>query len=76
MEDLVKKLYRMVVEVRKISEANNELLGFICSKIAPADTVVQKEIKDIDVADMFAISMEMSEIFEKYNITADEYGLS
>jgi hypothetical protein len=76
MEDLVKKLYKMVVEVRKISEANNELLGFICSKIAPADTVVQKEIKDIDVADMFAISMEMSEIFEKYNITADEYGLS
>ena len=46
MEDLVKKLYKMVVEVRKISEANNELLGFICSKIAPADTVVQKEIKD------------------------------
>ena len=76
MEDLVKKLYKMVVEVRKISEANNELLGFICSKIAPSDTVVQKEIKDIDVADMFAISMEMSEMFEKYNITADEYGLS
>lgn len=76
MEDLVKKLYKMVVELRKISEANNELLGFICSKIAPPNAITQKEIQDLDTAEMFAISMEMSEIFEKYNITADEYGLS
>lgn len=76
MEDLVKKLYKMVVELRKISEANNELLGFICSKIAPPNAITQKEIQDLDTAEMFAISMKMSEIFEKYNITADEYGLS
>ena len=48
MEDLVKKIYKMVVELRKISEANNELLGFICNKIAPPDATIQKEIKDLE----------------------------
>ena len=72
MEDLIKELYRMVVELRKISETNNELLGFICRKIAP----IKQTKEDIDLLDMAYISMEMSEIFEKYNISPDEFGIS
>jgi hypothetical protein len=63
----------MVVELRKISEANNDLLGFICSKVAPNKKIHQE---DISVDDIMFISMEMSEIFEKYNVMPDEYGLS
>jgi hypothetical protein len=63
----------MVKELRRISEANNELLGFICSKVAPTKKIYQE---DIDITDMAYISMEMSEIFEKYNISPDEFGIS
>lgn len=63
----------MVKEVRKISEANNDLLGFICSKVAPNKKIHQE---DISVDDMMSISMEMSEIFEKYDVMPDEYGLA
>ena len=73
MDDLIKEIYKMVVELRKISEANNDLLGFICSKVAPNKKIYQE---DISVDDMISISMEMSEIFEKYDVMPDEYGLS
>jgi len=73
MEDLIKELYKMVKEVRKISEANNDLLGFICSKVAPNKKIYQE---DISVDDMMSISMEMSEMFEKYDVMPDEYGLA
>ena len=73
MDDLIKELYKMVVELRKISEANNDLLGFICSKVAPNKKIHQE---DISVDDMISISMEMSEMFEKYDVMPDEYGLS
>ena len=73
MDDLIKELYKMVKELRRISEANNELLGFICSKVAPTKKIYQE---DIDITDMAYISMEMSEIFEKYNISPDEFGIS
>lgn len=73
MEDLIKELYKMVKELRRISEVNNELLGFICSKVAPTKKIYQE---NIDIADMAYISMEMSEIFEKYNISPDEFGIS
>ena len=73
MDDLIKEIYKMVVELRKISEANNDLLGFICSKVAPNKKIHQE---DISVDDIIFISMEMSEIFEKYNVMPDEYGLS
>ena len=72
MKDLIQKLYLMIVELREISQANNELLGFFCMKIAHNKTST-KEINKIDIA---YISMEMSEIFEKYNISPDEYGVS
>ena len=72
MKDLIQKLYLMIVELREISEANNELLGFLCMKIAPNKTS-KKEINKSDIA---YISMEMSEIFEKYNISPDEYGVA
>ena len=73
MEDLIKELYKMVKEVRRISEANNDLLGFICTKVAPNKKIYQE---DISVDDMISISMEMSEMFEKYDVMPDEYGLS
>lgn len=73
MKDLIKELYKMVKELRRISEVNNELLGFICSKVAPTKKIYQE---NIDIADMAYISMEMSEIFEKYNISPDEFGIS
>ncbi len=73
MDDLIKELYKMVKELRRISEANNELLGFICSKVAPTKKIHQE---DIDITDMAYISMEMSELYEKYNIMPDEYGLA
>jgi len=73
MDDLIKEIYKMVVELRKISEANNDLLGFICSKVAPNKKIYQE---DISVDDMMSISMEMSEMFEKYDVMPDEYGLA
>ena len=73
MDDLIKELYKMVVELRKISEANNDLLGFICQKVAPNKKICQE---DISVDDMMSISMEMSEMFEKYDVMPDEYGLA
>ena len=63
----------MVVEMRKISQANNDLLGFICKQIAPNKKIIEK---DISTEEMLIISMEMSEIFEKYDVMPDEYGLS
>tara|TARA_R100001460_G_scaffold13819_1_gene31175 strand:- start:89 stop:310 length:222 start_codon:yes stop_codon:yes gene_type:complete len=73
MKELVKEIYRMVVEMRKISQANNDLLGFICKQIAPNKKIIEK---DISTEEMLIISMEMSEIFEKYDVMPDEYGLS
>jgi ribosome maturation factor RimP len=73
MDDLIKEIYKMVVELRKISEANNDLLGFICTKVAPNKKIHQE---DISVDDMMSISMEMSEMFEKYDVMPDEYGLA
>jgi hypothetical protein len=73
MDDLIKELYKMAKELRKISEANNDLLGFICQRVAPNKKIYQE---DISVDDMISISMEMSEMFEKYEVMPDEYGLA
>ncbi|BAQ85213.1 hypothetical protein [uncultured Mediterranean phage uvMED] len=73
MDDLIKELYKMVKELRRISEANNDLLGFICQRVAPNKKIYQE---DISVDDMISISMEMSEMFEKYDVMPEEYGLS
>jgi hypothetical protein len=73
MEDLIKEIFKMVSQIKRISEANNDLLGFVCSKVAPTKKITTK---DIDLLDMAYISMEMSEIFEKYNISPDEFGIS
>tara|TARA_Y100001951_G_C11289471_1_gene271107 strand:+ start:1627 stop:1845 length:219 start_codon:yes stop_codon:yes gene_type:complete len=72
MKDLIQKIYFIILELKEISEANNELLGFLCMKIAP----MQKSRKKLDKSDIAYISMEMSEIFEEYNISPDEYGVS
>ena len=73
MDDLIKELYKMVKELRRISEANNDLLGFICQKVAPTKKIYQE---DISVDDMISISMEMSEMFEKYDVMPEDYGVA
>jgi len=72
MKDLIQKLYLMVLELREISEANNELLGFLCMKIAPNKT----STKEIDKSDISYISMEMSELCEKYDIMPEDFGVA
>ena len=49
MDDLIKELYKMVAEIRKISEANNDLLGFICTKVAPNKKMYQEDISVDDI---------------------------
>ena len=73
MEDLIKEIFKMVVQIKKISEANNDLLGFVCSKVAPTKKIITKEIDLLDVA---YISMEMSEIFEEYDVMPEDYGIA
>ena len=73
MKELLKEIYRVVVELKRISEVNNDLLGFICQQVAPNKKFINK---DITTEEMMSISLEMSEIFEKYNVSPDEYGLS
>ena len=40
MDDLLKKILKQIVE--QISQANNDLLGFLCSKIAPTKKYKKK----------------------------------
>ncbi len=63
----------MIKEIHSISHANNQLLGFVCNKIAPSKEI---EKNYIDIEDFMTTSLEMSEMFEKYNITPDEFGIS
>ena len=73
MKNIVKEIFKMIREIREISKANNELLGFVCQKIAPTGSI---EKDYIDTADFMTTSLEMSEMFEKYNIMPDEFGIS
>ena len=63
----------MVSQIKRISQANNDLLGFVCSKVAPSKKITSQ---DIDLLDVAYISMEMSEIFEEYDVMPDEYGIA
>jgi len=65
----------MIKEILSISKANNELLGFICKRIAPPENI-EKAYLDVDVDDFMQTSLEMSEIFEKYDVMPDEFGIS
>jgi hypothetical protein len=48
-------------------------LGFICQKVAPPENI---EKSYIDIGDFMTTSLEMSEMFEKYDIMPDEFGIS
>ena len=72
MKDLIQKIYFIILELKEISEANNELLGFLCMKIAP----MQKSRKKLDKSDIAYISMEMSEILDEHDAMPEEYGIS
>jgi len=73
MKNLIQEIFAMIKELREISEANNELLGFICQRIAPPGNI---EKSAISVSDFMETSLEMSEMFEKYDIMPDEFGIS
>ena len=73
MNNLIKEIFKMIKDLREISKANNELLGFVCQKIAPKNSI---EKDYIDTSDFMTTSLEMSEMFEKYNIMPDEFGIS
>jgi len=69
MDELLKEIYQMVIELRKISQINNELLGFLCQKVSPVDD-------DTDTAHMMITSLEMAQLFEEYNVMPEEFGIS
>jgi len=73
MNNLIKEIFKMIKDIREISKSNNELLGFVCQKIAPKNSI---EKDYIDTSDFMTTSLEMSEMFEKYNIMPDEFGIS
>jgi|TARA_R110000803_G_scaffold13699_5_gene38375 hypothetical protein len=73
MDSIIKEIFKMIKELREVSKANNELLGFICQKISPDDSV---EKDCIDIGAFMTTSLEMSEMFEKYDIMPDEFGIS
>jgi len=73
MDNLIKQIFKMMNELREISKANNELLGFICQRVAPSGNI---EKDSIDIDDFMTTSLEMSEMFEKYDIMPDEFGIS
>jgi hypothetical protein len=70
MDKILQEILKLVLEIKKISNYNNNLLGFVSSRVSPMPPII-KEHKEL-----MSISMEMSEIFDKYNITADEFGIS
>ena len=73
MINLIKEIFKMIKELREVSKANNELLGFICQKISSNDSV---EKDYLEIGDFMTTSLEMSEMFEKYDIMPDEFGIS
>ena len=73
MDSIIKEIFKMIKELREVSKANNELLGFICQKISSNDSV-EKDYINID--EFMTTSLEMSEMFEKYDIMPDEFGIS
>ena len=73
MESIIKEIFKMIKELREVSKANNELLGFICQKISSNDSI---EKDYLEIGDFMTTSLEMSEMFEKYDIMPDEFGIS
>jgi len=73
MDKIIKEIFEMVIELRKISQINNELLGFLCQKVAPA-TDLEKDL--LDSRDIIITSLEMSELFEQYDVMPEEYGIA
>lgn len=70
MNKILQEILRLVLEIKKISNHNNDLLGFVSSRVSPMPPILK------DHKELMSISMEMSEIFDKYNITSDEFGIS
>jgi hypothetical protein len=73
MSKSIKEILRLVKEIVEISKANNDLLGFICSKISPPGEVIKQEL---NINEDLLISMEMSELLDKYDAMPEEFGIS
>ena len=75
MDKLLKEILKLVLEIKEISESNNsisginnELLGFLCNQ----SSLLPQQSQEYFIS----VSMKMSEIFDKYNISPDEFGIS
>ena len=75
MDKLLKEILKLVLEIKEISESNNsisginnELLGFLCKQ----SSLLPQQSQE----DFISVSMKMSEISDKYNISPDEFGIS
>ena len=68
MDKLLKEILKLVLEIKEISGHNNDLLGFLCSKSSLLPQGTQE--------DFISVSMEMSEMFDKYNYCPVEFGIS
>jgi len=73
MSKSIKEILKLVKEIVEISKANNDLLGFICSKISPPGEVIKQEL---NINEDLLISMEMSELLDKYDAMPEEFGIS
>ncbi len=68
MDKLLKEILKLVLEIKQISGHNNDLLGFLCKQ----SSLLPQQSQE----DFISVSMEMSEMFDKYNISPDEFGIS
>tara|TARA_R100000458_G_C8105522_1_gene130459 strand:+ start:319 stop:540 length:222 start_codon:yes stop_codon:yes gene_type:complete len=73
MDKLLKEIFQAIKEIKQITKSNNELLGFVCSKIAPNEPM---ENRNLDIENFIDTSLEMSEMFDKYDIMPEEFGIS
>jgi|TARA_B100001939_G_C16886832_1_gene593490 hypothetical protein len=73
MNKLLKDIVVLLKEIYEVAKANNDLLGFICSKISPPGEITKESIK---IDNQMLVSMEMSEMLDKYDAMPEEYGIS
>lgn len=73
MNKLLKDIVILLKEIYEVAKANNDLLGFICGKISPPGEITKESI---NIDDQMLVSMEMSEMLDKYDAMPEEYGIS
>jgi hypothetical protein len=73
MKQLLQQIIILLKEIFEVAKANNDLLGFICKKISPPGEIIKEQV---DINEQMLVSMEMSEMLDKYDANPEEYGIS